>query len=818
VLTLAEAQKTLGLRERAQKNFMPFVHHVYDNFIEGRHHRIFAEKIEAVARGDLKRLIINLPPRHSKSEFASYLMPAWFIGRNPQLKIIQATHNLELAMRFGRKTRDLVNDPRYREIFPDTMLKEDSKAAGRWETSQGGEYFAAGVGSTVTGRGADLFIIDDPHALEINTLIPTPEGFVRIADIEVGGFVFGADGLPTQVLAKSKVVHDRELFSVVTDDQQEVLCDAAHLWSVRTDTKLSAGHRSMETSALADWDKASKPCLPRHEPVQYPEQDLPIDPWVLGAWLGDGTSSLGRMTCHPDDRAYMVESFEAAGYKTTKLKDEFSFGVLGLRAQLRDDLGVLNNKHIPCRYMEGSVAQRMALLQGLVDTDGSVLESGQIGFYNCNKGLVESVVELLHSLGVKATMRWYDDFRYNRTTPSRHVPGELTYFKTIKQCYRVMFRLQDAARMPRKQKNTYSPTDKRCRSIEVQSTGLKGSVQCITVENPDGLFLAGRGYVVTHNSEQDALSPDTSFANAYEWYTSGPRQRLQPGASIIVVQTRWGKKDLCGCLLKAQGADILADQWEVVEFPALMPSGNPLWPEFWDKASLLSIKASLPAAKWAAQWQQKPGSSDAAIIRREWWQNWEEDSVPNIQYIMQSYDTAFSAKETADYSAITTWGVFTPKAGEPPHLILLDARRGRWSFPDLRKEAVEENNYWEPDMIIIEARGSGQPLADELRKADLPVVTFSPSRKAGGGGMDKRTRMHMVSPLFEGGRVWAPLHKKFADEVIEEVATFGTGDNDDYCDSMTQALIRFRQGGFVLLDGEEDEEEMYERKRRRKYY
>ncbi len=164
VLLLEEQRKRLETREKAQKLFMPYVHHVYDGFIEGRHHKIIAEKLERIASGNLKRLIVNMPPRHSKSEFASYLMPSWFLGRNPKLKIIQATMNTELAVRFGRKVRDLIADPIYREIFPDTDLKQDSQAAGRWETSVGGEYFAAGVGAAMTGRGADLLIIDDPHS------------------------------------------------------------------------------------------------------------------------------------------------------------------------------------------------------------------------------------------------------------------------------------------------------------------------------------------------------------------------------------------------------------------------------------------------------------------------------------------------------------------------------------------------------------------------------------------------------------------------------------------------------------------------------
>jgi predicted phage terminase large subunit-like protein len=474
ILALKQAEINISLREKAQNEFMPFAHHVYENFIEGYHHRVIAKKLELVAQGKLKRLIINMPPRHSKSEFASYLMPAWFLGRNPKLKIIQATHNTELAVRFGRKVRDLLDDPAYKDIFPKTGLKEDSKSAGRWSTSVGGEYFAAGVGAAVTGRGADLFIIDDPH------------------------------------------------------------------------------------------------------------------------------------------------------------------------------------------------------------------------------------------------------------------------------------------------------------------------------------------------SEQDALS-ESAFDNAYEWYTSGPRQRLQPGGSIILVMTRWGKKDLTGRLLAAQSGDAMSDQWEVVEFPAILPSDKALWPEFWEKDALLSIKASLPVAKWSAQWQQQPTSAESAIVKREWWKMWEKDDIPPVKYIMQSYDTAFSKKESADYSAITTWGVFQPQEGGPDNIILMAAERGRWNFPELKEHAYKEYEYWEPDMVLIEAKASGTPLMDELRHRGIPALSYSPNK-----GNDKITRMHMAAPMFEAGRVWAPADRKFAEEVIEEVASFPYGDHDDFCDSMTMAILRFRQGGFIFLDGEDDEEDYIPE--RREYY
>ena len=472
-VALLQRYDQLEKQDDCQKDFISFIKHMWPDFIEGRHHKIIADKFNRIADGKLKRLIVCLPPRHSKSEFASTFFPAWMMGRKGNLKIIQTTHTAELAVRFGRKVRNIIDSTEYQHIFPELKLQADNKSAGRWTSNQEGEFFAAGVGGAITGRGADLLIIDDPH------------------------------------------------------------------------------------------------------------------------------------------------------------------------------------------------------------------------------------------------------------------------------------------------------------------------------------------------SEQDALSPK-ALESAYEWYTSGPRQRLQPGGKIIVVMTRWGLRDLTGRLIKAQGSDVLSDQWEVVEFPAILPSENPLWPEFWKKDDLLKVKASLPVQKWGAQWQQQPTAEEGAIVKKEWWRIWKKDEIPEVDYIIQSYDTAFSKKESADYSAITTWGVFRSEETGADNIILMDALRGRWNFPELKEKALEENEYWQPDMMIVEAKASGLPLTDELRRAGIPIMNYTPSK-----GRDKVTRMHTVAPLFEAGMVWAP-EKHFADEVIDECMAFPNGEHDDFVDSMTMALIRFRQGGFISLNGEEDDTDYYRPKR--EYY
>ena len=276
--------------------------------------------------------------------------------------------------------------------------------------------------------------------------------------------------------------------------------------------------------------------------------------------------------------------------------------------------------------------------------------------------------------------------------------------------------------------------------------------------------------------------------------------------------TRWSTKDLTAQLIKGQ-KEVKGDQWDIVEFPAILdhgPEEEAVWPEYWKLDELEKVKATLPVAKWNAQWMQRPTSEEGAIIKREWWKDWKHDWIPQLHYVIQSYDTAFLKKETADYSAITTWGLFYPNQDSPLHLILLDAVKERFEFPELRRKALEQYKYWDPEMVIIEAKASGLPLTYELRQMDIPVVNFTPSK-----GNDKHVRVNSCAPVFESGMVWAP-ETKFAEEVIEECAAFPHGDNDDLVDSMTQAVMRFRQGG--LIQHPEDYKDEKQEPRKTDYY
>ena len=336
-----------------------------------------------------------------------------------------------------------------------------------------------------------------------------------------------------------------------------------------------------------------------------------------------------------------------------------------------------------------------------------------------------------------------------------------------------------------------------------------------------GGALAGRGadlFVIDDpHSEQDVKTNSRlAFDTAWSWFQTGPLQRLMPGGAIIVIMTRWSLLDLTGRLITYQAKNPEAEPWEIVELPAILhqdtDNEKSLWPEQWPLATLKSTKAALDPKYWNAQYMQQPTAESSAIVSRKMWRIWPGENPPRCDYVIQSWDTAFEVKNNSDYSACTTWGVFyNEEEGDAPQVILLDAFKDRMTFPDLKQTALKHYKEWEPDAFIVEKKAAGAPLIQELRATGIPVQEFSPSR-----GNDKLVRLNAVADLFSSGKVWAP-DTRWAREVIEEMAAFPVGEHDDFVDTTTQALLRFRQGGFITLDSDEKEDRSYTR-RRAAYY
>jgi len=470
-----------------QDDLITFCKHIDPSYLVGKHHRILASMLMAIESGEKDRICVNIPPRHGKSHLVSTMFPAWFLGRNPDKKVMMVSHTTDLAVDFGRKVRNLIAMEAYREVFPTVRLASDSKSAGRWNTNAGGEYYACGIGSSIAGRGADLLLIDDPH------------------------------------------------------------------------------------------------------------------------------------------------------------------------------------------------------------------------------------------------------------------------------------------------------------------------------------------------SEQDVINGNFDvFEKAYEWFTYGARTRLMPGGRVAIIQTRWHLDDLTGRVVKDMAMQEKADKYEVVEFPAILEfkdkktskiTQKPLWPEFFDLAALERTKASMPVFQWNAQYQQQPTAEEAAIIKREWWKEWKKEDPPSCEYIILSLDAAAETHNRADFTALTTWGVFYNEEVNEYHIILLNSIKDRFEFPELKKMAMEQYSEWEPDSFIVEKKSAGTALYQEMRRMGIPVQEFTPHRGSG----DKTARLNSVSDIVASGMVWVP-QTRWAEELVEEVAAFPFASHDDLVDSMVMALMRFRQGGFIRLPTDEPDEIQFFRQKRGGYY
>ena len=328
-----------------------------------------------------------------------------------------------------------------------------------------------------------------------------------------------------------------------------------------------------------------------------------------------------------------------------------------------------------------------------------------------------------------------------------------------------------------------------------------------------GGALAGRGadllVIDDAFSEQDVLSGNYSiFEKVYDWYAFGARTRLMPGGRVVVLHTRWMVNDLIGRLLVEQKKDKQSDQWNYVEFPAILNEGTEneksLWPEQWSLEELQKTRANMPLWQFQAQYQQNPTPQEGAIVQKSWFKIWRAEEPPVCDFTIMSIDAAQEKTKRSDFTAITIWGVFNAdnEYGEKTaNIILLNAVNKRVDFPELKDLTLKLHKEWNPDTTIIEKKSNGAPLFQELRRTGLPVIDFTPSR-----GNDKLARLNAVADLVRAGLVWVPPHR-WAEELVEQVNAFPAAPNDDLVDSFTMALLRFRNGGFIKLPTDYDIEE-----------
>jgi len=345
-----------------------------------------------------------------------------------------------------------------------------------------------------------------------------------------------------------------------------------------------------------------------------------------------------------------------------------------------------------------------------------------------------------------------------------------------------------------------------------------------------GGAVAGRGadllIVDDPFSEQDILNGNYDvFDKVYEWYAYGARTRLMPGGRVVVLHTRWAKNDLIGRLLDESVKNPESDQWEYIEFPAIINEGSDneksLWPEQWSIEALRRTRASMPTFQWQAQYQQSPTSQQGALIKKEWWRTWKKEDPPDCEYIIMSLDAAQEVNKRSDYTALTTWGVFyrdNEEGEKVAAIILLNSINKRMEFPALKDLAMREYKFWQPDCFVIEKKSNGAPLSQEMRRMGIPIQDYTPTRGAPGNSNTKYARVNSVADIVRSGLVWVPEYK-WAEEVVEQCNDFPSGKNDDLVDSAVMALMRFRAGGFIVLPSDEDyDEPRFMPKRSRAYY
>ncbi len=348
-----------------------------------------------------------------------------------------------------------------------------------------------------------------------------------------------------------------------------------------------------------------------------------------------------------------------------------------------------------------------------------------------------------------------------------------------------------------------------------------------------GSAIAGRGadllIIDDPFSEQDVLAGNYDvFDKVYEWYAYGARTRLMPNGRVVILHTRWSKSDLIGRILLEGAKNPEADQWDYIEFPAIMNEGaeneKSLWPEQWSLESLRRTRASMPSFQWQAQYQQSPISQMGALIKKDWWKIWKDDDPPSCEYIIMTLDAAQETNKRADFSALTTWGIFyredEDSGAQIANIILLNAINKRVEFPQLKELVLKEYKLWKPDSFIIEKKSNGAPLAQEMRRMGLPIQEYTPVRGNAVTPNTKFVRVNAIADIFRSGFVWAPEYK-WAEEVIEQCNEFPSGRHDDLVDGTVMALMRFRSGGFITLpsdDAFEDDDPKFMPARSVAYY
>ena len=788
---LLQITQVLEEREFARKcrdDLIEFCKAMQEGYKVGAHHRRLASLLMDCESGEKDRVTVSIAPRHGKSQMTSIFFAAWFLGRNPNKQVMLVSHTADLAVDFGRKVRNLFDTPEYQKIFPGVSLAVDSKSAGRWNTNKGGVFYATGVGSSLAGRGADLLIVDDPHS-EQDMLA----GNFDSLETAYKWFLIGAR---TRLMPGGRVV----VVACMTGDTRVMMADGMEkeLKSIREgDIVMSYDGSTVVPKKVLNWINHGSDHIytirlnngnlikanARH-PFLVVRDGVEVWVRVRGLRIGDNLVSLKDAQGLPDRKA-PAESAKPAyhGTATTEKTQTPLIKTPGTGGNGKEN-PVVKTGALSQQKAEDCATTTTVKNTGLMEkADNPQTNSEALDSNTDTESLLKSTTgcwpsrtenaQSAENLQAKQIPLKHGMVGLQSTTATTQTESELCSATFATSWLEVELTKHGCS----EGSSTLEITQSRIESIEF---GGYEDVFDVEVEDTENFIANG---VVSHN-------------------------------------TRWHKSDLIGKLITDMSKDEGVDQYEVVEFPAILNENTDkekaLWPEFFDLEALRRTRSTMPAYQWNAQYQQNPTGDTSSICKREWWRTWPEEEPPQCEYLIQCIDAAAELNNRSDYTSITTWGVFLNEETGLHNIILLNSVRARMEFHQLKERVLEEYNYWEPDSCLVEKKSSGTALYQELRRMGVPVGEYTPHRGTINNPNNKYMRLNAVTDMIREGLVWVP-QTRWAEQLVEEVAEFPYGDHDDTVDTTIMALTRFRQGGFVQLSTDhKDEPRMF--RRRNGYY
>lgn len=838
-MTADEMAQTLALIEEleqrkrvqlAQDDFLAFIAMVEPAYKFGVHLKRLGGLLMQVETGEKDRVAVSMAPRFGKSTMISIYYPAWYLGKHPDHKLIIASHTGDLAVDMARKVRNLMQSSAYKAIFPGVSISADAKAAGKWSTVQGGEVYAVGVGGAIAGRGAHLCVTP---ATRVHTL---ERGLVAACTVQLGEHLRSWHGwapvratlrtthIATVTLhgslqvstthpiwtatrgwvAAAQLQPDDVLWTTCLWDKLRILLyGALHVSHTRTIPHAHVQHMGDDAAAMYQPQRGQL-CAVRcawHNSVRAVARVCQF----LRRYGRPADAPAHPGSDRPERQLHTTELPLGGCRDATKQPIQRGADTRVRASSVCPSVGTqdgADRRYDHASHTGATHAPRAGIDHASDESSQAPARTHPAGWYRRT---------VLRLLGYRRTSTGYWQLRGCKESHLERLGRQIA-----DRCWFLL-------------------GVRRAGCVDVYEHAPRNFVN-FTVGG-DNTFIADQ--VLTHNcvvddpiSEQDVKSGNTDLLDSvYEYFRSGLRTRLMPGGRVCVLHTRWHTRDLIGRLLKDGAMNPGADQYEMFEFPALLTVKNPaytpdapdfdpetpatieksLWPEQWSLESLQRTRASMVLWQWNAQYQQNPTAAESALVTRAQCRRWPHAKPPEVDFVVQAYDTALTTKARSDYSVCQTWGVWRDD-NDVDNVILLNCVRGRWEFPELKRMAHEQAADWEPDSVIVETKASGQPLVDEMRRSGIFVQEFSP-----GKGQDKIARLNAIVDMFASGQVWFP-ETQWADEVIEELVTFPVGEHDDCVDACTLALMRVRQGGLVRLVSDVHDDTRVSLPRRAAYY